>query len=123
MTTKLSTTVLVICDSNFQNLCDDPEEYVDRLIGVLKKLHGDDVSIKTVTGKYGFSKVTDLFEPLEVEDRNKTVFVQTIENNTGYFDLLLIVSLSNTDPYLEGVADCMFDHSKDIIRYSYKRKS
>lgn len=122
MRADLPTTVMVISDSNFHNLCNLPEEYVSKLHKVIKNRLGENTRVVTVNGRYGLSKVNSDMTTYEVEDRNKTLFVQTIENNVNYFDELVIVSLTNTDPFIEGVADCMLNHHKNIVRYAYKRR-
>lgn len=122
MQTDIPITVMVISDSNFHNLCDQPEQYIERLQKVIKSRLGENTRIVTVSGRYGLSKSTQDIESFSVEDRNKTLFVQTVENNVNYFDELVIVSITNMDPFIEGVAESMITHHKNTVRYSYKRK-
>lgn len=122
MRADLPTTVMVISDSNFHNLCDQPDEYVAKLQKVIKSRLGENTKITTIAGRYGLTKTVNEFDTFDIEDRNKTLFVQTIENNVNYFDELVIVSLTDKDPFIEGVADCMLTHHKNIVRYAYKRR-
>lgn len=117
-------TVLVVSDSNFKNLCDNPLDYVNKLYQILNKRYSVPIKIITVSGKYGLSAIDQNIETLEVEDRNKTLFTQTVENHASLFDELQIVSLNTiTDPFIEGVAETLSNLQKNITRYSYKRKA
>lgn len=115
-------TLLVVADSNFHNLCSDPVGYLNNLNTVLSKLYGKDTAIISVTGKYGLSSAMPGIECLEVDSKNKTSFVHSVENKTDLFDDLLIISLVATDQYLEGLATSMTEKHKTIIRYKYHRK-
>lgn len=120
---KPELTILIVSDSNFKNLCDDPTSYVEKLYGILNNRYKVPIKIITVSGRYGLSAIDSNIETLDVEDRNKTLFTQTIENHAAVFDELQIISLSNiVDPFIEGVADAMSALQKNITRYSYKRK-
>lgn len=119
---EVNRTILVIADSNFKNLCDDPKSYIDKLYSVLKGRHDVPVSIVTVSGRYGLSDLDEGIGVLEVEDRNKTLFVQTIENAAANIDELQIVSLSESDPFIEGAAGMLSSLHKNITRYGYKRR-
>ena len=123
MSTELTPTVLVICDSNFANLCVGPDEYVVRLREVIRKRVGGEVNIVTVSGRYGLSNVEAELPTIDVEDRNKTLFIQTVENHAPAFDELQIVSITDTDPFIEGVAESMSGLHKNITRYKYNRRS
>ncbi len=115
--------VLVICDSGFMNLCQEPFDYMGKLYGVLKKRLGENVKIYTVTGKYGLSLADPTLPVYSVENKNKTAFIQDIENIHNQVDELLILSLISVDQYLEGAAERMASHHKTITRYGYPRKT
>ncbi len=123
MSTDLAKTVLVICDSNFVNLCDDPDAYMVRLRNVLRKRIGDNMNLVTVSGRYGMSNVDEELPTISVQDRNKTLFIQTVENAASSFDELQIVSTVDSDPFIEGVAESMSGLQKNITRYKYNRRS
>lgn len=110
--------ILLIADSNFKNLCSDPEEYVARL----KKMLGERGELYTVSGRFGLSEIDPSLRTIEVEDRNKTIFTQTLENSCGIFDQFVVVSLFEEDPFIVGAREVATNYNKTLTQYGYVRK-
>lgn len=121
MTTDVPYVILVVCDSNFKHTCVDPDDYVNRLKTKLAERVGSRLVIKTIDSKYGFKQVDPTMQSFETEDKNKTSFVQTVENVAANIDELLVVSIVENDPYLEGLKDSL-SRTKTVTRYRYLRK-
>lgn len=119
---SMKTNVLVLCDSNFINLCDDPYKYVSRLKEVLTPKYPEGLNIVTATGKYGLTNIDADLRAHEVEDKNKTVFGQSIENISGHFNELLLVTISGSDTFLEAAAEAASGQSKTITWFRYQRR-
>ena len=122
--TSLPTSILVIADSNFINLCQDPEQYLDKLKTVVGSRKEEGVVLYTVPGKYGIHNLDkNVAELPNVQDKNKTVFMQTLENSNLMFDELLIVSIAEEDNYINGAKEVMTSLNKSFTHYRYQRKS
>lgn len=116
-----SNVILVVADSNFANLCKDPDEYVKRLRTVLADRSSNSV-IMTVSGRYGISSVDAQVKVLTVDDKNKTVFGQTLENIAGMFDELLAVTNTVSDPFILAAKEVLGNANKTITTFGYQRK-
>lgn len=116
-----SNVILVIADSNFANLCKNPDEYVTRLRTVLGQ-RSSNVVLMTVSGRYGISGVDNQVKALAVDDKNKTVFGQTLENIAGMFDELLAVTNSVSDPFILAAKEVLGNAQKTITTFGYERK-
>ena len=114
--------ILVLADSNFINLCKNPTEYIGLLKQRVMDAREDNVTLYTVTGKYGINHIDSSVPTLEINDRNKTLFSQTLENSTMLFDELLIISINETDPYMLAAKEVSTTASKTSTHYRYERK-
>jgi len=117
-----SNVVLVVADSNFVNLCKDPAEYVTRLKKVLGERANGSVTVMTVSGKYGLGNVDETLGIIPVDDKNKTVFGQTLENMCTVFDELLAVTNSTNDSFISTAKEVVGNASKTITTFGYPRK-
>lgn len=116
-----SSVILVVADSNFINLCKDPASYLARLRTILGQ-RSTNVTIMTVSGRYGVSTIDETFKALSVDDKNKTVFGQTLENVAGMVDELLAVSNVSGDPFISAAKEVLGNAHKTITTYKYERK-
>lgn len=114
--------ILVIADSNFVNLCVNPVEYLVRLKTFIDQRPGNGAKLYTVTGKYGVGHIDSSIEVVQLDDRNKTIFGQTLENCSMLFDELLTITVSPTDPFIATAKEVMLNASKTITQYGYNRK-
>ncbi|AUR81077.1 hypothetical protein FDJ25_gp198 [Vibrio phage Aphrodite1] len=114
--------ILIICDSGFDKLCSNPEDYVSRLKQVVTGRTGTDCELNTVSGKYGLGNIDAEINVLEIEDRNKTSFVQTIENLADRTNELIIISIMDHDAHIEALASALSERCITIRRYKYERK-
>lgn len=114
--------ILIVADSNFVNLCKDPVEYVSLLKERVLVARNGDASLYTVTGKYGISNIDATIPTLDVVDRNKTLFSQTLENSTMMFDELLVISVNDNDPFIIAAQEVVTHASKTSTKYGYERK-
>lgn len=118
----IGNTVLVIVDTNFNNLCKDPQEYVSRLKVIFGK-RGNNTRLVTVSGRYGLGAVDKSLSAISVDDKNKTLFGQTLENISMVFDELLIITINPSDPYLLAAKEVVTNSNKTITQYAYSRRS
>jgi hypothetical protein len=114
-------TVLIMADSNFVNLCVDPSEYMARLKKLISE-KGDSTSFFTITGRYGVQTTDQALIQIPVDDRNKTIFSQTLENSAMVFDELIVISIMPTDPFLCAAREVLTNANKTITQYRYQRK-
>lgn len=119
---EIPNSILILADNGFVNLCNDPHAYIKHLKQVLFNRLGNDALLNTIKGKYGLSNLDSELNVLPTEDKNKTLFIQSIELLKNQINELLIISLVETDPYLEGVANSLGDLGVTITRYKYIRK-
>lgn len=115
-----SKNILIIFDSGFKNLCKDPEDYLTRLKALLRTMSSNSV-FHTVSGKHGYQGDNEL-NVLEIEDKNKTMFVQTIENLSDQTDELVIVSIVESDPFIDALMNNLDERHVCIRRYKYEVK-
>ena len=116
-----SSIVLILADSNFINVCDNANAYVERLKELLSK-RVNNMIIYTVSGRYGLSQVDKSIPVIEVDDRNKTIFSQTLENSSMVFDEMIAVSIVPTDPFMTVAREVLTKANKTITQYRYQRK-
>lgn len=116
-----SNVILVVADSNFINLCKDPSEYITRLRNVLGQRQSN-ITLMTVSGRYGISSVDSSVTALSVDDKNKTAFGQTLENIAGMFDELLALTNTVSDPYILTAKEVLGNAQKTITTFGYQRK-
>lgn len=121
-TAQSSNIVLVVADSNFLNLCKDPFEYITRLKTLLAERSKGAATLFTISGKYGVSNIDNSLPIIPVDDKNKTLFGQTLENATMMFDELLAISVSANDPFLNMAREVVTGANKTITQYKYQRK-
>ncbi|UVD32183.1 hypothetical protein [Vibrio phage phiKT1028] len=114
--------ILVICDSGFGGLCAEPLNYLERLRTMVGTRTNNDYELHTVSGKYGLSELDPNINTLDIEDRNKTSFVQTIENMVDLTSELIIISVVDHDPHIEALAAALSERCITIRRYKYQRK-
>lgn len=114
--------ILVLADSNFSNLCENPTNYVKLLKERVVTAREGDAALYTVTGKYGISHIDETIPTLDINDRNKTLFSQTLENSTMLFDELMIISVVENDPYILAAKEVVTTASKTSTHYRYPRK-
>lgn len=119
---KCSTVILVVADSNFINLCKDPFVYVKLLKDRVAQVHENSV-IHTISGKYGIANIDPTIPVVDINDRNKTLFSQTLENSSMFFDELMAISTVDKDPYIESAKEVVTTANKTFTHYRYPRKS
>ena len=117
-----SNIVLVVSDSNFMNLCKDPFEYITQLKTRLAERAKGAITLFTVSGKYGLSNIDSTLPLIPVDDKNKTLFGQTLENATMMFDELLTITVSQNDLCLSTACEVVTNANKTITKYGYQRK-
>ncbi len=116
------TNILVVVESNFINLCKNPQEYVNAFKDKVAAKKDCKASLFTVTGRYGLTNVDKTIPAIEVTDKNKTMFRQILENNSGLFDEMVVITSVPDDPYIESAREVALGASKTFTRYGYPRK-
>lgn len=118
-----SSVILVVVDGNFSKQCNEPDAYVTRLKKILGERTTDTITIMTVSGNYGLGGVDSGIKAVAVDDKNKTLFGQTLENISSIFDELLAITNTLHDPYINAAKDVMGNAGKTITTFGYQRKS
>lgn len=113
---------LILCDTNFNNVCEDPIGYLTKLEKVIKSNYGENSTLNTITGKRGLTAVDYEIDSLEIFEKNKTVFKESFEEHMNKFDYLILLTLKE-DQYLGAISDLCSEYRKTIIRYKYKPRS
>jgi hypothetical protein len=121
-TEQCGNVVLVVADSNFINLCADPFAYMARLKEKLAERSTEGLTMFTVSGKFGVGNIDDTIGVIPVDDKNKTVFGQTLENVTMLFDKLVTITISANDPFLSMACEVVTNANKPYTKYGYQRK-
>ena len=116
---RSSSVILVVADSNFINLCDDPAKYISKLRDVMASRPFTPGTLFTVSGRYGLSNIDPTIPVIDIDDKNKTVFGQTLENSFMMFDELLSVSVAGNDPFLCMAREVATSNSKSFTQYGY----
>lgn len=117
-----SISILVVSDSNMINLCDEPQEYVDRFKTRINELRENKASLFTVSGRYGLSNIDKSIPVIEIHYKNKTLFKQMLENNSMLFDEVIAISAVTFDPYIDSAREVATATNKTFTQYSYPRK-
>lgn len=115
----LGPVMLIVIDSTFERTVVDLDAYMSKLNEIIVKR---EVTPITVVGKYGISKFKEDIVCLEVDDKNKTNFGQTLENFSNHFDEVLIITSGGYCNYLSMVNEVATDNNKTITRYGYPTK-
>ena len=118
-----STIILVVADSNFINLCQDPHAYVKLLKERIAVHRKDGAVLYTVSGRYGMSGVDPSIPVISVNDRNKTLFGQTLENSAMLYDELMAITIASSDPFIEIAKEVVTNANKTFTHYRYPGKS
>lgn len=119
---KETIVVLVITDGIFGNQCEDSAAYVKRLKEVIGKNRNRIVSLTSVVGSRGISDIDSTIPTLDLDTKNKTQFVQSLENNISLFDELLIIREAD-DLFLSGARQAVTELNKPLCVYGYPRKN
>jgi len=114
--------ILVVVESNFINLCRDPQDYVSNFKDKVVAMSDNKASLFTVTGRYGLTNVDNTIPAIDVMDKNKTMFRQMLENSSTLFDEVVVITSVPDDPYIESAREVATNTSKTFTRYGYPRK-
>lgn len=114
--------MLVITDGVFGNQCTDSAAYVAKLKEVLGNKASHTVQLVSVVGNRGICDIDSSIPALDLDTKNKTQFVQSLENNVGQFDELLIIKDAD-DLFLSGARQAITELNKPICTYGYTRKN
>lgn len=122
MSNNDSKVVLVITDGVFKSQCDDATAYVARLKKVMAANQKREVKWVSVAGNRGICDIDATIPSLDLDTKNKTQFVQSLENNVGEFDEMLLIK--NTDDlFLSGARQAVTELNKPLSTYGYTRKT
>lgn len=115
--------ILVVVESNFINLCKDPHNYISAFKDKVTSNTESKAALFTVTGRYGLTGIDGTIPAIEVQDRNKTMFRQVLENNACLFDQVVVITSVPNDPFIESAREVALSASKTFTRYGYPRKT
>jgi len=119
---EITVITLIITDGIFGNQCADCADYVQRLKTVLGNKPGRVSKLVSVVGSRGICDLDNTIEALDLDTKNKTQFVQSLENNITLFDEILIIKDAD-DLFLSGARQIATELSKPLYTYGYPRKT
>lgn len=114
--------ILVVVESNFINLCRDPQDYINNFKDKVSAKNDNKASLFTVSGRYGLTSVDKTIPAIEVMDKNKTMFRQMLENSSTMFDAVVVITSVPNDPYIESAREVATNTNKTFTQYGYPRK-
>lgn len=114
--------ILVVVESNFINLCRNPQDYVNNFKDKVSAKNDNKASLFTVSGKYGLTNIDKTIPAIEVMDKNKTMFRQMLENSSTLFDAVVVITSVANDPYIESAREVATNTNKTFTQYGYPRK-
>lgn len=118
---KSTVVTLVITDGVFGNQCVDSAAYVKKLKENMANSTTRDITLVSVTGNRGISDLDNTITALDLDTKNKTQFVQSLENNSHLFDEILIIRHVD-DTFLSGTRIAATELNKPFFMYGYNRK-
>lgn len=115
--------VLIISDHGFEHRIHNLKEYSQKLLEfIVKRTKGKSLSFKTVSGKYMFYPNCGI-PTIEIEDRTKTVFTNSIIDNLGKIDEIIIITNHPDEPFLESLQNKIGEVKKSLTIYSYQENT
>lgn len=114
--------ILVVVESNFINLCQNPQDYINNFKDKVCAKNDNKASLFTVSGRYGLTNVDKAIPAIDVMDKNKTMFRQMLENSSTMFDAVVAITSVPNDPYIESAREVATNTNKTFTQYGYPRK-
>lgn len=112
--------VLVICEPDFSHRAKDCDGYLAKLEGFLTKRAGDrKYRPVTVSGNYG---IGPLETKIDIDDRNKTSFIRSMDDSLLQFDEIVIITNFESDPYIDSLSNRAAELSKSFTIYGYETR-
>ena len=112
--------VLLICDSDFKFKVKDYEKYCTKLKEFLKNKNDQkEIILNAVKGKYCFD---DKISLIDIDDKNKTSFVKTINDYLNKFDEVVIITNYLHEPFLESLRTQLNEENKATTIFSYETR-
>lgn len=112
--------VLVIVEPDFLPKCNNGEVYVEKLNGFLKTRAGESRYRRvSVSGNYGLPG----WEHLEVDDRNKTSFIKSLDDHLTQFNEIVIITNFEKEPYIDSLSNRAAELSKTLTIYGYETRT
>lgn len=112
--------VLVIVEPDFIHKAKDQADYLARLTTFLTKRAGDNkLRMVTVEGKYACPGL----EQQPTDDKNKTVFVKSIDEYLSQLNEIVFIANYENDSYIEAVAAKATEAEKSTTIYKYEKRS
>lgn len=118
---RINARTLVITDGVFEKQCTDAKQYVSDLKAKLALSTTRDIEVVSITTNRGICDLDVTIPALDMDAKNKTTFVQSLENSALLFDEMLIIKNSD-DPFLSSAYQCVTSLGKPIYVYGYVRK-
>lgn len=109
--------VLVIAEPDFLNKGKDCEAYREKLMAFLEKRSGESsLRVLSISGNYGLP----MDNIIEVDDRNKTAFVRSLDQELVQFNEIVIITNFEKDAYIDSLSSRAAELSKTLTIYGYE---
>lgn len=113
--------VLVIAEPDFVPACNDSEAYLEKLTKFLTTRSSDsNLRRVTVTGRFN---VPGVGISIDVDDRNKTAFVKSLDDHLNQFNEIVVITNFEKDAFLEALCTRVSETSKSLTIYGYETRS
>lgn len=113
--------ILIVSDINFENNVKDLNDFREKLNTFINaKCAPNGALLYSVTGKYCYDNTLTL---IEIDDKNKTVFIKSILDHINKFNDVFIISNYTHEVYLEGLRKALNQEDVQSTVFWYEDKS
>jgi hypothetical protein len=113
--------VLVVAEPDFVPSVKDEPTYFAKLGAWLEK-RSNDSNLRTVsvTGRFGVN--TNISSNIEVDDKNKTSFLKSLDDHLNQFDEIVIIANFEKDMFIDALTNRLTELSKPFTIYGYETR-
>jgi hypothetical protein len=112
--------VLVVAEPDFVPTVKDKMQYFSKLTAWLTRRTGDsNLRGVSVTGRYGVDMGGDV---IEVDDKNKTAFIKSLDDHLMQFNEFVIIANYENDAFVTVLTNRLTELSKPFTIYGYETR-
>jgi len=112
--------VLVVAEPDFVPTVKDKMQYFSKLNAWLSRRTGDsNLRGVSVSGRYGVDMTGDV---IEVDDKNKTAFIKSLDDHLMQFNEFVIIANYENDAFVTALTNRLTELSKPFTIYGYETR-